>query len=968
MKLKKRMMVILYVIIMTVSFLHPFYGQISCAQEQTTQAEEVCPGGTDDQKGELEKEAQESGKEEEKGPETNKEISEETQTQQKEVQDTESEETEKQPDKEADEKEEEKAPLEETDADKAEAEDDFPAEVDDGNEKAEETTQIPDISETDSPADEPDPQSQEMSQPEDIAEPDETDVWESEEDYRPIRTRLASRSVGISASDPRVGQENSYNCINGVETWTVPANGKYRISCYGGAGGDQSLPGDTLSGGTGSVRQGTIQLTKGTVLYINVGGNGLSGYRHSNGDEEGNDGSYNGGAAAGYDTSDLGNHGRYWTHGAGGGASDVRMSSNDLNSQIIVAGGGGGANKKTRGSNGDSGSYNGRRLEGTNEGGGGGYYGGNAHQGGSSYVNTSYFTEITEQNGGSTEGRVVIRVVTLFPKIVLSASREWTNKHVRISASVLSYGEGRPPACFSWEKDENGADIWTADNTFDARQNGICSCKIRDTAGNITEASWEVKNIDRLAPITAGISLSTEEWTDGAVTLAMEAEDAPATGEDGQSGLARAAYAWGKKAPSGQILWDLKSLTEPEETEAEQAAAAEPKQEADAGQQPDAEQEPVWGEQDTVAISENGDYLCRVRDQAGNLEETLCMVRNIDCTPPSFTWSRPDKWYEGGTWITVEATDLQPDGTPGCGLAQKAYSLDGNLYTASPVLFIEEEGSYEIWVKDRMGNIKKETVTFLHDKREPIRTPEEPAKEEKQEEDKQEEGNRGEDKQKGGKKEIPLPVPLIQEPMTTPGRGDSDLGIVGTLPAVAEPAGQKNEAQKVVRDRLLMPPLTSLVMTEPTEMPLPHKAEKKIPVTEKQKKEAPARPQIIRKEPVRWEINWKRAALYCVWMVVVICGLLWLLFALIFEHATVYKKDQKGTYHKIGRCAIIRKKEYKQINLLHVMKKGEDSDYKVCFARAFVFLHRKEKVMIRTWYGVELRHVDREIEIFSCNS
>ncbi len=103
-------------------------------------------------------------------------------------------------------------------------------------------------------------------------------------------------------------------------------------------------------------------------------------------------------------------------------------------------------------------------------------------------------------------------------------------------------------------------------------------------------------------------------------------------------------------------------------------------------------------------------------------------------------------------------------------------------------------------------------------------------------------------------------------------------------------------------------------------------------------------------------------------MAALLCGLVWLLFCLIFEHALVYRKDEAGVWQKIGRCAIVRKREYQQINLLHLMKSGEYRDYKVRFSMVFLLFHQKKKVMVRTCYGVELRKVKREIEILSCNS
>ena len=226
-------------------------------------------------------------------------------------------------------------------------------------------------------------------------------------------------------------------------------------------------------------------------------------------------------------------------------------------------------------------------------------------------------------------------------------------------------------------------------------------------------------------------------------------------------------------------------------------------------------------------------------------------------------------------------------------------------------------------------------------------------------------GEKGKDS--GGRGQIQLPAIAI------PAGEPETAGILTETPAyeeigtVPEPVRQNpeegNTKQQIIR--LLEQP------AEPVETEIekiPHAVKTKLPEKQEPGEELPMPETLERKSPAKPDINWKKAALYSVWMAVVLCGLVWLLFCLIFEHVKVYKKDENGTYHKIGRCAILRKKEYKQVNLIHLMKKGEDRDYKIRFARGFVIFHRKEKIMIRTLYGVELRKIGKEIEIASCNS
>ncbi len=94
----------------------------------------------------------------------------------------------------------------------------------------------------------------------------------------------------------------------GIQTWTVPTNGLYRISTYGAQGGGSTGGANTGSlGGLGAVMIGDFNLTAGQVLKILVG-------------QEGGSAPYGGG---------------------GGGGSYVVSNTNN---PMIIAGGGGGGN------------------------------------------------------------------------------------------------------------------------------------------------------------------------------------------------------------------------------------------------------------------------------------------------------------------------------------------------------------------------------------------------------------------------------------------------------------------------------------------------------------------------------------------------------------------------------------------------------------------------------------------------
>lgn len=104
-------------------------------------------------------------------------------------------------------------------------------------------------------------------------------------------------------------------------TWTVPVGvTSATFALYGAEGG---AGGPDAPGGLGAEISGTLPVTPGQTLQVNVGGAGGSG------------GGYNGGGAGG--VSPAGTPGA-----GGGGATDVRSGAFGLGDRLLVAAGGGG--------------------------------------------------------------------------------------------------------------------------------------------------------------------------------------------------------------------------------------------------------------------------------------------------------------------------------------------------------------------------------------------------------------------------------------------------------------------------------------------------------------------------------------------------------------------------------------------------------------------------------------------------
>ncbi|GAB5388580.1 MAG: hypothetical protein Alpg2KO_15480 [Alphaproteobacteria bacterium] len=105
---------------------------------------------------------------------------------------------------------------------------------------------------------------------------------------------------------------NLFTVSGGIQQWTVPETGTYRIEAAGAQAGD----GHNSNGGTGAIVSGEYNLTQGDVLNIIVGQQGGNGIP-----------SLCGGGSGG---------------GGGGGGSYVYINATDANPMIAAGGGGGG--------------------------------------------------------------------------------------------------------------------------------------------------------------------------------------------------------------------------------------------------------------------------------------------------------------------------------------------------------------------------------------------------------------------------------------------------------------------------------------------------------------------------------------------------------------------------------------------------------------------------------------------------
>lgn len=144
-----------------------------------------------------------------------------------------------------------------------------------------------------------------------------------------IIMRKSQVNIEIPAEEEKtmvtVGEYQEFGCTEGVQTYTAPVMGVYKLEVWGAQG--VSING--YSGGKGGYSVGNITLNKDSILYVVVG----------------NDNGYNGGGVISKSSQgkSTGQNGGGATHIATTNRGELKNYVNNKNEVIIVAGGGGGA-------------------------------------------------------------------------------------------------------------------------------------------------------------------------------------------------------------------------------------------------------------------------------------------------------------------------------------------------------------------------------------------------------------------------------------------------------------------------------------------------------------------------------------------------------------------------------------------------------------------------------------------------
>lgn len=240
------------------------------------------------------------------------------------------------------------------------------------------------------------------------------------------------------------------------------------------------------------------------------------------------------------------------------------------------------------------------------------------------------------------------------------STQEWTRDNITVNATAPDLQPDGTAGCGNVLYSYDGGASWCDNSTNAYSHNGEYTVFAKDRLGNTNQVDFNIYNIDREAP---HISVDYDQTTNLASTqLTITADDIMSDGRPG-CGLDREAYSF------------------------------------DSGN--------TWSDSNTIEIRENGLVQMSVRDALGNVARKSIYISNIDSTPPDFQVSlNPDGWTNQSVELSIQAEDINPDGSDGSGVDEDGYSYDGgSTWCNSSTMLLNQNAELSISVRDRAGNI-----------------------------------------------------------------------------------------------------------------------------------------------------------------------------------------------------------------------------------------------------------------------
>lgn len=241
---------------------------------------------------------------------------------------------------------------------------------------------------------------------------------------------------------------------------------------------------------------------------------------------------------------------------------------------------------------------------------------------------------------------------------------KWTNKDYEISVNATDKESGLCVAPYSFD----GGKTYSASPNYTVRENTTLVICVKDNAGNITSRECRIENIDKDKPTIDAFSLEDSKWTNAATYLNVSAGDKT-------SGLASYPFSF-----NGGDYTSSKRFK----------------------------------------VTENGTYVIRVKDNAGNIASSTVTVSCIDRIKPQILEVSKDKNTWTNSYVVIKITAKDDE----AGLAKAAYSFDGGkTYSDSNTYVVTQNMELTLAVKDNAGNESYSLIDIRHiDKGQPAVT------------------------------------------------------------------------------------------------------------------------------------------------------------------------------------------------------------------------------------------------------
>lgn len=348
--------------------------------------------------------------------------------------------------------------------------------------------------------------------------------------------------------------------------------------------------------------------------------------------------------------------------------------------------------------------------------------------------NGTYTYTVTDTAGNTSSVTVILGNIDKSNPVldkILKSTEDPTNTNVVVTVTAHDVGLGLADKPYKFDSAD-----WTDVSAITITSNGTYTIQIRDKAGNIITKSYEIGNLDFIAPVISSAKVLQTRPVRESVRIAVQATDEGLGLADNAYKLNEGdwqtnnwfdvtdngtytAYVRDKAGNISSKPVEVKNIDKVKPEITCKVSTTDPTPYFDVevvgtdnmelGAITCSDRRVVKGKTKWVSttecrqifcINQNGTYRFDVRDFVGNTNYIEITVDNIDNVPPTIDKiiKNPDVPTNAPLEITVIASDV------GFGLADKPYRVDGGEWQSSNKFMISDNGVHEIDVRDRAGN------------------------------------------------------------------------------------------------------------------------------------------------------------------------------------------------------------------------------------------------------------------------